>query len=332
MGRSPERENDTRRAFAMTSNQRLATGIVRSIAAGLIATLVGTGLLADASSAADSRTKSKSKSAAGKFNPDDASVEMFEGMKNGDIEVKFIPKDSSQANVLITNKSDKPLNVKLPEAFAAVPVLAQLGRGGGVGGGAGGGGMMGGGMNQGMGGGMGGGGMMGGGMGGGMGMMNIPAEKVARFKVTCVCLEHGKVEPRAAVPYRVIPIEEFTKSPGVRELCALLGAGKIKQRVAQASAWNLNNGMGWDVLAAKRIEYIGGASDAYFNVEELREAMSVSNEATVMAEQQRRATPEKSPGETAVSAGGFREESAASPAAGSVATDQPAPRRKATSR
>ena len=314
----------------MTTNQRLAAGFVRTLTLGTIATLVGVGLLADASSAADRR--SKPKTVAGKYNPDDSSVEMFQAMKDGQIEVKFIPKDSSQANVLITNKSDKPLNVQLPEAFAAVPVLAQLVAAAAPVA-AGGGGMMGGGMNQGMGGGMGGGGgMMGGGMGGGMGMMNIPAEKVAKFKVTCVCLEHGKVEPRPAVPYRVIPIDEFTKSPGVRELCTLLGAGKIKQRIAQASAWNLNNAMGWDVLAAKRIEYIGGASDPYFNEQELREAISLSTEATVMAEQQRQEAPEKSPGETAVSAGGFREESAASPTAGSVAAETPAQRRKAADR
>ena len=60
--------------------------------------------------------------------------------------------------------------------------------------------------------------------------------------------------------------------------------------------------------------------------------MSLSSEATVMAEQQRREAPEKSPGETAVSAGGFREESAAGPAAGSVAADNLHRARKAANR
>ncbi len=45
-------------------------------------------------------------------------------MEKGDISVKVIPKDSTQCRVLIENKTDQPLSVKLPDAFAAVPVLA----------------------------------------------------------------------------------------------------------------------------------------------------------------------------------------------------------------
>src|SRR5687768_9988684 len=96
----------------------------------------------------------------GDYNPDHASVEMFAAMEEGQIEVKIIAKDSTEANVLIKNKSGKPLNVQLPEAFAAVPVLAQFG-------GQQGGGQQGGGGNQGGGGGFGGGG--GGGQQGGGG-------------------------------------------------------------------------------------------------------------------------------------------------------------------
>src|SRR5688572_9152818 len=61
-------------------------------------------------------------------------VELFAAMKSGEIEVQYIPKDAKQANVLIRNKTDKPLSVQLPRAFTAVPVLAQFG-GGGLGGG-----------------------------------------------------------------------------------------------------------------------------------------------------------------------------------------------------
>ena len=91
----------------------------------------------------------------------------------------------------------------------------------------------------------------------GGGHVNVPAEKVGKFKVPCVCLEHGKAEPRAAIPYRIMPIEEFTTNAAVCEVCTLLGYGKVNQRVAQASAWNLNNSMSWDTLAAKRIEHLG---------------------------------------------------------------------------
>ncbi len=242
----------------------------------------------------------KGKLAPGQYNPDDGTVDLFAGMKDGTLEVEFIPKDSTQANVRIKNKSDKPLNVKLPDAFAAMPVLAQRG---GLGGG-GGNNMMGGGGNQGMGGGMGGmggggmGGMGGGGMGGmgggGMGMFNVPAEKVGKFKVPCVCLEHGKAEPRAAVPYKIMPIEEFTTKPEVRELCSLLGYGKVVQRVAQAAAWNLANEMSWEALSSKRIEHIGAPSEPYFSTEEVQAAMSVARESAAMAAE-RAAHPDTAP-------------------------------------
>ncbi|MDA7980430.1 MAG: hypothetical protein MPJ50_16855 [Pirellulales bacterium] len=101
------------------------------------------------------------------FNPDDRTVELFEGMKSGELEAKIILKDSTKGKVFITNKSDKPVNVKLPEAFVAIH--AQLGGFGGFGGNrgvqAGGGGFGGGGLGR--GGGLGGGGLGGGGLGGG---------------------------------------------------------------------------------------------------------------------------------------------------------------------
>ena len=65
----------------------------------------------------------------GDYQPGDKTVDMFEAIENGDIAVQLIPKDSTQCRVLIRNKTDQPLNVKLPEAFAGVPALAQAGAG-----------------------------------------------------------------------------------------------------------------------------------------------------------------------------------------------------------
>ena len=91
----------------------------------------------------------------------------------------MILKNSKQGNVLIENKTDQPLTVKLPDAVVGVHVLKQGGLGMGMsapGGGAGGGMQTGQGSGgQSSGGGMqggGGGGMQGG--GGGMGMFSIP--------------------------------------------------------------------------------------------------------------------------------------------------------------
>jgi len=44
---------------------------------------------------------------------------MFDAMKSGDLEVKFIPKDDREARVMFKNKTKRPLSVRLPEAFAA---------------------------------------------------------------------------------------------------------------------------------------------------------------------------------------------------------------------
>jgi len=90
----------------------------------------------------------------GEFNPDHETVEMFAGIESGQIAVKLIPKDATQCRVLIENKTKQPLNVKLPEVFASVPVLAQFGNNNNNNNNGGGGGNQGG-----MGGGMGGGGM-----------------------------------------------------------------------------------------------------------------------------------------------------------------------------
>jgi hypothetical protein len=217
------------------------------------------------------------------------SVEMFAGIKAGQIEVKFIPKDSTTGRVFIKNKTDKPLRIALPKAAGAVPILAQLGgMGGGMGGSRGG---MGGMQSMGMG--MGGGGMGGGGMGGmgggGGGMFNVAPEKVAEFKVPCVCLDHGKAEPRPTATYQLQPIDSVTTKSGVRELCGMLGT--IPQRVAQAAAWHLNSGMSWQQLAEKQIQRADGTSYPYFDPAEINMAMAAAEQSVRAAESQPKTEP-----------------------------------------
>jgi len=233
-------------------------------------------------------------------------VEMFQAIKDGKIEVKLIPKDSKQSNVLIENKTDKPLRVQLPEAFAGVPVLAQAGLagpGGGLGGlgglGAGGLGAGGFGGGQGFGGGFGGLGGFGGGVGGlggfgggglGGGFFNVPPEKVGKLQVTTVCLEHGKPEPTPKMKYEIRPIEAFTDKAEVRELCRMLGAGLIDQRAAQAAAWHLNCNMSWQQLATKQLRFANGLRRPYFTPAELRRAVQAAAMASQLAEQRRQET------------------------------------------
>ena len=235
--------------------------------------------------------------------PAPETVEMFAAIDAGQIGVQLIPKDSTQCRVLIENKTKKPLTVRLPDAFAGVPVLGQAGLGGmgggGLGGGLGGGmggGRTGGGGMQAMGGGMGGmgGGMMGGmgGMGGGMGggFFNVAPEKVGKFKLTTVCLEHGKDEPRAAMKYEIKPITEFTDRVEVHEICRLVGAGKLPQRVGQAATWHLANDMSWQELASKQLRFANGTRAPYFQPSEIRAAMQASAVATQLAKSRKKET------------------------------------------
>lgn len=46
--------------------------------------------------------------------------------------VRYIPNDSRSAQIVVANRSDRPLTLRLPEAFAGVPVLAQMAAGGGL--------------------------------------------------------------------------------------------------------------------------------------------------------------------------------------------------------
>ena len=233
-------------------------------------------LVAVAPSLAPAAERGNSKSA----QPVGETVEMFAAMKAGDLEVSMIPKDSSEARIVIKNNTDKPLNVKLPDAFAGMPVLAQRAPAAGAAGrnGAGG-------QQQ----------PMGGGMGGmGMGMMNIPAEKVAQFKIAMVCLQHGMKEPRSSTRYEVKPIEEFTTKPEVKELLTAFGKRRLNQRATQAAAWHLANGMSWEELLNKQIEHLNGTSEPWFDPREIQAAMEIAQYSVVQAQQNAIAKAQKS--------------------------------------
>ncbi|KAA1259362.1 hypothetical protein LF1_18940 [Rubripirellula obstinata] len=239
---------------------------------------------------------------------DALTLEMFAAMDAGQVDVKIIPQDATKANIIIKNLTEQPVHLQLPDAFASVPVLAQGMMGGGMGGGGmGGGGMGGGGMGGGgqaggggMGG-MGGGGMGGGGMGGmGGGMMRVAPEKTMKFAVKTVCLEHGKKDPNPKMPYKIVPIEEFTDKADVRVLCESLGYNQVSQNAAQAVAWHLMDGMSWQKLAAKnRVESKYTGNVAWFSPAEMRTAQMVASRVIQVARE--RAEADSSSSSSAVS-------------------------------
>jgi hypothetical protein len=278
-------------------------------------------------------------------------------------EVRYIPNDSRSAQILIANRADRPLSIRLPAAFVGVPVLAQMGMGGGGGAGFGAGGigggaqMTGGGMGgMGMGGGMGG---MGGGMGGGgfcwvarevygphdprwlafrgwlstdapawlqaaygthgewfadwlhdkpaakwavrqaldaclasadetftevahlqveqtTGGFLVPPGKTRTIRFATVCLEHGKPEPSPRIPYRLQPLDSVSQDPRLEFVLMALANGRVSQRVAQAAAWHVANGLSWERLAAETIRHAGGVPDEpFFQRAELVSAMQL---------------------------------------------------------
>jgi hypothetical protein len=192
-----------------------------------------------------------------------AEVELFAAIERGEVEVVLIPRDSKKVTIQFANKTDKPLNVRLPEAFGAVPVLAQILPGGGGGPLFGGGG----GAAQGL-------GIPGGGgnplLGGGL--MNIPPGKIVKVKRPAVCLEHGKPEPGPRLPYRIAKLEEVSDDAGVRELLTQYPLNRGNQRIAQLAAWHLANDKTWTELDALTIKHINRQVTRQFSREEIRAA------------------------------------------------------------
>jgi len=211
-------------------------------------------------------------------------VEMFDAMDQGLIQVDYIGKDSTQANLIFKNKSGESLDIVLPETFGAVPVVAQgigmggggmggMGMGGGGMGGMGGGGM--GGMGGGGMGGMGGGGMGGMGMGG---MMRVEPDRPRKFAVATLCLEHGKPDPNPRMKYKVVRLSEVNSNPEIAELCKALAKGQVPQNTAQAAAWHIANGLSWEELASKPrkiCDYTG--VEMYFSGLEIQNALRVTS-------------------------------------------------------
>ena len=218
--------------------------------------------------------------------------DLFEAEERQLVSLRYIPNDAKSAQIIVTNRTRRPLTLRLPAAFAGIPVLAQMGgmgggqqggfAAGGIGGGpqttggGGGGGMGGQGMN-----GMGGGGM---GMGGG-GAFSIPPERSRTFRVPTVCLEYGKREPSSRIPYKLSRTETFSSDPKLAVVLESLGRGELSQKVAQAAAWHIANGLTWEKLAAEKIDHAGGIPDEpYFSQAELVAAHRVVAVATEQAQ------------------------------------------------
>ncbi len=241
--------------------------------------------------------ESRTKSASGKLDKSSTAVveqvELFQGMSQGILDVDFIAKDETEARIIIKNTTDRPLNVRLPDAFAGVPVLAQFGGGGGGRGGRGGGGGGfggggGGGQGIGGGGGRGGGGGGGRGGGGGGGLFNIAPEKVVKIRVPCVCLDHGKLDPTPHMKYQIVPIDSYVDRPAVIEMVKAFAKGQLDRGSTQAAIWHLNNDFSWQELTAKTRgpnDPRFGKKEPYFTAGQIRQGIVLAQQAVEYARQ-----------------------------------------------
>jgi len=238
--------------------------------------------------------------------PEPEIIDVFSGIEQKRIEVRLIAQNSAKCNLLVTNKTDKPLSVRLPEAFAGVPVLAQqpwnpplnpninpnrnngpqrLGLSP----------LMNPGMNNGI---M---NVFNPNMGRNRRMpnmmpgpiMNVPPEKVGGLKLPSVCLDFGRPNPKPQIKYEIRPIEDCTDKAGVAEVCAMLGRGEISQRVAQLAAWNLNNGVSWEHLASLRQKRTLAPKPIYSRAE-LSAGKKVAEKVIELAEKQKSSRSQKS--------------------------------------
>ena len=169
-------------------------------------------------------------------------VALLDAIEAGTIDVKLVVKNIQQARIIAKNNTDQPLTIQIPEAFAAVPVLAQTTQGGG---------------------------------GTGSGLFNVPPEKVAKHDIGFICLEHGKPDPRRSMEYEIKPISAMTTDPAVIEVLRLRGRGQVPHAVAQAAVWHLANGLSWQQLATKEQKKLSAPNTSYFSRSALQWAMQL---------------------------------------------------------
>jgi hypothetical protein len=227
-----------------------------------------------------------------KLEPRVAAVDLFDAIEAGTVETTVMAKNEHEANLLVTNNSDAPVTVQMPQAVVAVQVLKQFfgqanNRAGNTNAGLPGGNMTGGAQPMGMGMNNMGNNMPGGqnnmpgigfnnngnGNGPGNGIFSVPPQKTVQVPLAGVCLAHGKPNPRPRMTYKLVKLEDFTGDPALQEMLKLFGTGTLDVQSAQAAVWHLTDKMSWQELRAKRMEQWGGGEPApYFSEQQVNDA------------------------------------------------------------
>ncbi len=209
--------------------------------------------------------------------PEGKEIEFFTALDAGDVDVRVITRSEKKITVLIENKTDKPLRIRLPDAFGAVPVLAQMDnlfnnqqanngnkQSQPVGAG------------QPM--------QMGqqqnpfGDMFGQQqrGLFNLEPAQVRKIRAPGVCLEHGLPTPNSRMKYRICPLDKATECPEIVAVCRLLGQERIEQPVAQALTWHYTNEKTWEELPKLvKVQHHNGRKEYFFTKSQVEKAQKL---------------------------------------------------------
>lgn len=258
------------------------------------------------------------------LDPEAEVVELFAGETAGQLKVLTKCQDAYQANVLITNLTDEPLTVSVPEAVVAMHVHGQFGASTGAGNGffgpgGSGQGANGSGASQGMnqfaqtiGGTLqpgasgqtfpGGQNLFNGsGNNPGQGFFSIPPQATVGLKLASVCLEYGRREPSATMTYSLRPVESFSSDPALEKLLASYSP-RVSRDAMQAAAWHLASDLDWAKLRSLPKSGLQPVGARLFTTSQLRAGEQLVEQALTV----RRDSPETSevqPASYRVSAG-----------------------------
>ena len=215
---------------------------------------------------------------------------LFEAIEASQIDVKLVHKDESTGNLFVENKTEKPLNVQMPEAFVGVHVLNQGFFGNGANGFSNSNGTNPFGIQTGQGNGQNQGGQTTGGSGSNTGLsgtsiFSVPPGEIVRIPIRSVCLEHGRPTPSSRMEYRIFPVERFSDDPALFELLTTVASENTSQKVAQAAAWHLASDKSWKQLAAMKFRRAGNLPDTpHFMQSELDSARRLAESVQQLAE------------------------------------------------
>lgn len=215
------------------------------------------------------------------LNPEAPVVDLFDGMEQGQFDVRLVAQSPHEGRIFITNKTDKPLTVAVPKGLVGVHVLPQIGLNPGnnpIG-------NQPGGLNNGQNGQNG----LAQSVGGnaapvgnnafpgnnnfpnGLGFFSIPPEKTVQIALNSVCLNHGRRDPSAALKYQLVRAETVTTDPVLLQLLEEYSP-RTNRDVQQAAAWHLANGLTWEQIAQLTDQKVPGNPTPLFTPRQIQGA------------------------------------------------------------